>query len=79
MGFDRAKFTNTILKFFEEGRKSYNANLTWVTLMPKFEGAAEVKDFRPVSMVYKVISKIIVRRIKEVVPKVVGEAQIEFH
>ena len=36
--------------------------MTWVTLIPKFKGAKEVKGFRLISMVrcgYKVVSKVL--------------------
>ncbi|XP_057723559.1 uncharacterized protein LOC130939473 [Arachis stenosperma] len=42
------------------GKLPADANVTWVTLAPKYVGAKEIKDFRPISMVgcvYKVISK----------------------
>ena len=41
--------------------------MTWVTLIPKFEGAKEMNEFKPISMVgyvYKVISKILARRLR---------------
>ena len=55
--------------------------MTWVTLIPKFEGAMEIKDYIPISMVrcvYKVISKILANRIKNVMGTLVGETQSTF-
>ena len=47
-----ANFIGTVLDFFLiNGGMLRNANLTWVTLVPKFDGAFEIKDFRSVSMV----------------------------
>jgi len=56
-------------------------NITWVTLVPKKSIATEVRDYRPISMVgsvYKVIAKIMSRRLREVLPKLVGETQSAF-
>ena len=50
-------------------------------MIPKFDGAIEMKDFRPISMVgcvYKVIAKILARRIRGVMNNLVGEAQTAF-
>ena len=55
--------------------------LPWVTLIPKFEGTIEITDYRPVNMVgciCKVITKILAKKLKEVVPNLVGEAQTTF-
>lgn len=52
-------------------------NMTLVTLTPNFEGVNEMKEFRPISMVgctYKVIAKILARRIRKVKGGLVGEA-----
>ncbi|XP_052110107.1 uncharacterized protein LOC127741497 [Arachis duranensis] len=55
--------------------------MTWVVLAPKFVGAEEIKDLRLISMVgcvYKVISKVLVRRMRSVMPAIVGETQSAF-
>ncbi|XP_016191819.1 uncharacterized protein LOC107632665 [Arachis ipaensis] len=54
------EFIAAVLGFFQSAKLPMDLNVTWVTLAPKVEGAKEVKDFRPISMVgcvYKVISK----------------------
>ncbi|XP_025608135.1 uncharacterized protein [Arachis hypogaea] len=56
-------------------------NVTWVALAPKFIGAKEIKDLRPISIVgcvYKVISKMVVRRMGPIMPGLVGETQSAF-
>lgn len=53
----------------------------WVALIPKIEGAVELKDYRPIGMVgciYKIIAKILALRIKKVMPSLVGETQTAF-
>lgn len=50
-------------------------------MIPKVEGAAELKDFRPISMVgciYKIIAKIMAIRLKKVMPSSIGETQSAF-
>jgi len=74
-------FSRCILKFFETGHLPRAMNMTWVTLIPKKEGALDILDYRPISMVgsvYKVIAKILSRRLREVVPELIGEAQTAF-
>ncbi|XP_072087409.1 uncharacterized protein [Arachis hypogaea] len=58
-----------------------DANITRVALAPKFTGAKEIKDSRPISIVecvYKVILKMLVRRMRSVMPGLVGETQSAF-
>ncbi|XP_016185845.1 uncharacterized protein LOC107627528 [Arachis ipaensis] len=74
-------FIAAVLGFFRSAQLPTEANVTWVTLAPKVEGAKEVKDFRPISMVgclYKVISKVLVRRMRPVMLGLVGETQTAF-
>ena len=55
--------------------------MTWVTLIPKQKIAEEVKDYRPISMVgsvYKIIAKVLSRRLRAVLPKLIGETQTAF-
>ncbi|XP_025678707.1 uncharacterized protein [Arachis hypogaea] len=75
------EFTTTVMDFFQSAKLPNDANVTWVTLAPKFVGAKEIKDFRPISMVgcvYKVISKVLVQRMRTVMPDLVGETQSAF-
>jgi len=74
-------FCSYILRFFETGKLHASFNNTWVTLIPKKKGTLEVSDFRPISLVgslYKVIAKVLSRRIKEVMPSIIGETQTTF-
>ena len=72
------EFSKCILAFFETEQLPKAMNMTWVTLIPKKEGAVDILDYRPISMVgsiYKVIEKILSRRLRGVVPDLVGETQ----
>ncbi|XP_016177840.1 uncharacterized protein LOC107620142 [Arachis ipaensis] len=46
-----SNFTVAVLGFFQSSRLPPDANVTWVALAPKFTGAKEIKDLRPISMV----------------------------
>jgi len=76
-----AEVSNFILQFFETGHLPPSINITWVTLIPKKNVATEVRDYRPISMVgsiYKLIAKILSKRLREVLPELIGEAQTTF-
>ena len=52
------EFCTIVVGFFESGMIPRGANMTWVTFIPKIEGAKEIHEFRPISMVgsiYKVL------------------------
>ncbi|XP_057739647.1 uncharacterized protein LOC130956641 [Arachis stenosperma] len=75
------EFTEAVMRFFQNARLPTDANITWVSLAPKFVGAKEIKDLPPISMVgcvYKVISKVLVRRMRVVMSRLVGETQSVF-
>jgi len=70
-----------IQNFFRTGNLHNSFNTTWVTLIPKKKGQLQVSDFRPISLVgsiYKLIAKILSRRLKGVLPSLVGETQTAF-
>nr|XP_025640804.1 uncharacterized protein LOC112735485 [Arachis hypogaea] len=75
------EFTAAVMTFFETATLPEDSNVTWVALAPKFVGAKEIKDLRPIIMVgcvYKVISKLLTRRMRSVMPGLVGESQSAF-
>nr|XP_025662026.1 uncharacterized protein LOC112757684 [Arachis hypogaea] len=75
------EFTGAVMGFFQTVRLPADSNIMWVALAPKFTGAKEMKDLKPISMVgcvYKVISKVLVRRMRAVMPGLVGETQSTF-
>ena len=68
-------FSSCVLNFFFffSPRK---LNMTWITLILKFEEAQEIKDYKPISTVgyvYKVIAKVLANRIRNVRGGLVGE------
>lgn len=57
------------------------SNVAWVALIPKLENPDGFKDFRPISMVgcsYKIISKLLARRLQTVMHTLVGPHQSSF-
>ncbi|XP_052109321.1 uncharacterized protein LOC107462284 [Arachis duranensis] len=75
------EFTAAVMSFLETAKLLKDSNITWVALAPKFVGANEIKDLIPISMVgcvYKVISKLLTRRMRSVMPGLVGESQSAF-
>lgn len=63
-------------EYFE---KSFNAS--YIALIPKKNGAKELRDFKPISLigsVYKIISKLLTERLKRVVNKLVDGHQMSF-
>ena len=74
-------FSKFILDFSKFDMLSHEVNMTWVALIPTFERAFELKDYRLISMVgsiYKVITKLMSKRISMVMPSLIGETQSAF-
>ena len=75
------EFTLAVQSFFIKGFLPKGVNSTILALIPKKSGAKEMKDYRPISccnVIYKVISKIIANRLKQVSPKFVAGNQSAF-
>lgn len=56
-------------------------NSSFIALVPKKENVVELVDFRPISLVnsiYKILAKVLSRRLKKVIPAVINEAQTTF-
>lgn len=67
--------------FFERGFLDMGSDASYIALIPKKEGAVCLSDFRPVSLVgstYKIISKCLALRLKEVLPGIVPREQGAF-
>ncbi|KAG7533510.1 Reverse transcriptase zinc-binding domain [Arabidopsis thaliana x Arabidopsis arenosa] len=74
-------FIAAIQSFFTKGFLPKGLNSTILALIPKKEIAKEMKDYRPISccnVIYKVISKIIANRLKELLPKFIATNQSAF-
>ena len=59
--------------------KSLNA--TFLALIPKKNDASNIRDFRPISLVgslYKILSKVLANRLKQVIDQLISESQNGF-
>ena len=56
-------------------------NRTNITLVPKIKNPTKITDFRPISLcnvVYKLISKVLAKRLKIIIPQIISENQSAF-
>lgn len=71
----------SISRFFSYPFMPFATNATILTLVPKFPGATIVKDYRPISCcntIYKVISKLLVTKLKPILPSIILPNQTAF-
>lgn len=67
--------------FFHNGFSLENLNITNLVLIPKVENPESVGNFRPISLCnfsYKVVSKVITNRLKDIMPKITSENRRAF-
>lgn len=72
---------NSITNFFNSGFMPKATNSTILSLVPKFTGAARITDYRPIAClntVYKVISRLLVRRLKPILSELILPNQTAF-
>ncbi|KAL1222313.1 putative ribonuclease H protein [Cardamine amara subsp. amara] len=74
-------FTNAVLECFMSGKILKQWNCTAITLVPKKIGVERIRDFRPISccnVVYKVVSKLLARRLEPLLPDMIVNSQSAF-
>lgn len=74
-------FYRAILSFFDQIKMNQRVNLTCITLIPKVPNTDKIKLFRPIScfsVMYKIISKVLTHRLREVMGSIVSTAQEGF-
>ncbi|KAK5834954.1 hypothetical protein PVK06_010634 [Gossypium arboreum] len=67
--------------FYRTGKLESSINCSFIALIPKLDNPSEIFDFRPiflVSSLYKIIAKILSRRIRMVISDLVSETQCAF-
>lgn len=70
-----------VRSFFYSGRMLGAINRTQIVLIPKVAIPTKVKDFRPISLctiVYKVIAKLMAKRLKQFLPSIISLNQSAF-
>lgn len=68
-------------EFHERGNITMSMNSTFIALIPKKGGLLAPKDFRPISLissVYKIISKVLSKRISQVMGGITSSSQGAF-
>jgi hypothetical protein len=73
----RCAVLDCVWDFFLNKHLSREQNHTFITLVPKQSGSHSVNHFRPISLCnisYKIISKILANRLKDVLPKIIPPA-----
>ena len=56
-------------------------NATFIALVSKKNGASNIRDFRPISLVgsvYKILAKVLTNHLKEVLDQLISESQNSF-
>lgn len=77
----KAYMITAVQEFFHTGKMFKPINCIAVTLLPKTASPTTVKDFRPIAcctVLYKVICKVLARRIQKVIASIVCKAQAGF-
>ncbi|CAL1397365.1 unnamed protein product [Linum trigynum] len=73
--------TSVVLEFFNSGHLLPNFNHTWITLLPKVPNAEMMRQMRPIGLCqvpYKIISKVLTSRLRDVLPRIVSPCQNGF-
>lgn len=69
------------LEFFESGQLPQETNDALIVLIPKVASPEKITQFRPISLcnvLFKIITKAMVRRLEQVMVKLIGPAQSSF-
>lgn len=70
-----------VKEFYSNSKLGYGVNYSFVTLIPKKDNPNSFLDYRPISLInslYKVLSKVLANRMKQVLPTVIDKAQSAF-
>lgn len=77
----KSEFYSIIQEFWSSSKLPKGSNVAFIALIAKTENPCGFKDYRPISMVgciYKVIAKILARRLKKVMNDLVSQNQSSF-
>ncbi|CAL5382198.1 unnamed protein product [Camellia sinensis] len=68
-------------EFYKNSKLAKRINSSFITLIPKKVNPEELADYRPICLigvVYKILAKILSRRLKKVLPDVISEVQTAY-
>jgi hypothetical protein len=74
----KGDFTAVFAEFYARGKFVKSINSTFILLIPKTQGAKEINDFRPISLVggvYKIIAKVLANRTRRVMDRFISKPQ----
>ncbi|GLT98273.1 hypothetical protein SLE2022_157850 [Rubroshorea leprosula] len=74
-------FISFFSEFHRNGKLVRGLNSSFLALVPKKLNAANLKEYRPISLigcVYKLLAKVLANRLKSVMPEIVSETQSAF-
>ncbi|CAM8887236.1 unnamed protein product [Rhodiola kirilowii] len=77
----REAVTGSVLKMLNDGAQEEELNKTLITLVPKKKDPERIEDYRPISLcnvIVKLITKVLVNRLKVILPSVISESQSAF-
>lgn len=77
----RSDFQALSDEFYKNGRLNACIKENFICLVQKKEAASFVKDFQPISLItsiYKIITKVLVERLKKVMPSFISSSQNAF-
>ena len=73
--------TMAVLDFLNSGNMVPDINHTNIVLIPKVKNPEKMSDFKPISLynvIYKIISKVLANRLKQVFPQIISLTQSAF-
>ena len=68
-------------EFYQHSKFEKSLNATFIALIPKKNGASNIRDFRPISLVgsvYKILAKVLANCLKEVLNQLISKSQNSF-
>ena len=72
---------NAMLDFLKFGHMVPEINHTHIVLIPKIKAPEKISDFRPINLcnfIYKIISKVLANRLKQIPPHIISPTQSAF-
>ena len=77
----KSSFTKFAQDIFQGCHPIEHVNRTLITLIPKVLAPERISEFQPIGLYnvsYKILSKVLVNRVKNLLPSLIGEEQTSF-